>query len=335
MKTNLLLCTIALVSLIAAPLAAAGTMTLASNGDLYKAWVGDEGLVLTRSGADDTTEEWVVPQTAGVPLSNVQVVLDEPTGSAYLVWQAHQDLDASVRLVHLGRDGLWSGPYLLSGGQGNGTGAMHPTVLRHVAHDTVITDDGATVEVETTFLHVAWWETTYSSDHGIGVLHSIPLDDFGAPMLDAQPAVELSDLLSYGISCSDLPNADMLTYPRLFLDLETNSPHLFVTDFANCVLPILELSYEIEEILDGAEKRRRHIGILHVGSTLAFPPSVPLGQAKLEVGRSLTVAFHWDVDGGVAWILMDPDGWGDTNVLETGVDLSHEQAVELIRKLVR
>jgi hypothetical protein len=335
MRRPLLLCTLAAIIAAAAPLAAAGSMTLASNGDLYKAWASDDGLMLTRSGADDTTDEWLVPGTQGVSVSHIQVLLDEPTGSAYVVFQTNLDLDGSVLLTHLNGMKVWSGPYRLDGGHGDGVGAVHPVALIHDAESQITEDDGSVTSLETTFLHISWWQKSYYSQHGIAILQSIPLDADGTPDTFAQTPVELGALLNYGISCANLPNADMLTYPRLFLDMETNSPHVFVTDFATCLLPMMELVYDIEEVLDGVEKRRRLISVLRTDSTLAIPPTVPLGNAKLEVGRSLTVAFHWDVDGGVAWVLMDRDGWSDTKVLETGEDLSHEQAVTLIRKLVQ
>jgi hypothetical protein len=335
MRRPLLLCVIAVACLSAAPLAAAGPMTLASNGDLYKAWIGDDGLMLTRSGADDTTEEWLVPGSQGVDVSHIQVLLDENTGSCYVIYQSGRELDATVKLAHLNDLGVWSEATHLSGGHGDGLGAVHPVALTHVAEHEIIEDDGTTSTLRTTFLHVAWWEKSYYAEFGVAVLTSIPLDETGHPDFAAQTSMELGDLLDYGISCSSLPNADMLTYPRLFLDLETSTPHVFVTDFATCLLPMIQLGYDIEEILDGTEKRRRHITVFRTGTMMAFPPEVPLGAAKLEVGRSLTVAFHWDVDDGVAWVLMDRNGWSDTKLLATGEDLSHEQAVTLIRKLVR
>ena len=81
---------ILLVGIAAA--AAAGDMTLTRHGDLYSVTPSDDGLVLTHRLADGTVASSLIPQTAGLVTSSVQVGVDELTGSVFVTWQVGEDL---------------------------------------------------------------------------------------------------------------------------------------------------------------------------------------------------------------------------------------------------
>ena len=68
------------------------------------------------------------------------------------------------------------------------------------------------------------------------------------------------------------------------------------------------------------------------GVTIA--PDIRLAQASLEVGSGLTIVTYWDVEGAIEYITMDLDGWSAVMTLQVGETMSHEQGVELIRRLV-
>ncbi|HSO22537.1 MAG TPA: hypothetical protein VLT81_06500, partial [Chondromyces sp.] len=62
----------------------------------------------------------------------------------------------------------------------------------------------------------------------------------------------------------------------------------------------------------------------------------PLGRTKIQVGRGLDIFLHWDGDAGdrLHYLELDPEGASTIKSLPLGEDLSHEQAVELIRGLI-
>ena len=69
------------------------------------------------------------------------------------------------------------------------------------------------------------------------------------------------------------------------------------------------------------------------------PAELPLATASVEVGHGLDLVLHWDTvtDTGtsVDYLQFDPNGLHEVQSLPLGESLNHEQAVQLIRGLLR
>lgn len=322
---------IAVLLVGAAAAAVAGDMTLTRAGEFYRVVPTEDGLVLAQRLADGTVVESLIPQTTGIAAASVQVGVDELTGTVFVIWETGEGLEAQIDIAWL-VDGTWSGPFVLAGA--DGTAAHNPELLvdRVV---TVVEDEGEPVEVATTFLHVVWWSFVDTEDNGSAYLASIPLDDAGHPNFDLVVPLALEDLLPFGVGCEGIEDAAGLAYPKVFTDPQSGAPHVFATDFANCVFQILSLNYEVVEEWVGETKRRRHIVLLGNESMIALNPDMVLASAKVEVGHGLDVLMYWEVEGAVAYVQLDEDGIPPVQTLTAGDDLTMEQAEEMVRSLVR
>jgi hypothetical protein len=260
----------------------------------------------------------------------VQVGVDELTGSVFVTWQVGENLDASVELAWL-VDDVWTGPYTVAGA--DGTAAERPELAVDRV-TTVVDDDGEPVTVTTTFVHMAWWSYVETRDDGSAYLASLRLDAAGSLDISQFEPVALSDLLPYGIGCDGIQNAEGLAHPKIFTDPQTGSPHIFATDFSNCVFQILRMHYDVIEEWVGDTKRRRHVVVLGHASMIAANPEMVLKSAKVEVGHGLDLVMYWDIEGAVAYVQLDENGVPPMQTLEYGDALTHEQAVEMVRGLV-
>jgi hypothetical protein len=318
---------------VAGSAGAAGPMALTRAGDLYNAAVGHNQVVVTARYADGTVSDLVVPQSAFAVPDSLQVGVDENTGAVHVLWQRQTGMDARLRLASY-IDGTWIGPTTFAGY--DGTAAFNPQMLidRVV---TTITDEGEegedpTVEdVATTFLHLAWWSQAAKDDPGMAKYAAVRIDEqTGEPQFWDMTPIELVDLLPFGIVCFDLNAGDNLKHPKLFVDPQTGNPHIFATDIANCHFQILEAANEVEVV----DKRRRQIIILRQAKMIALRPTLPLATGRLEVGNGLKLLMHWDgEDDTLNYVELDPEGISATKTLKLSSDLSHEQAVGLIREL--
>ncbi|MCK5378794.1 MAG: hypothetical protein KAJ78_05285 [Acidobacteria bacterium] len=327
---------LALVVLVgSAGFAQADPMVLTTQGHLYKVWLADEGLVLNHSGPDIDTEEAVIPQTAGLQLDGVILVVDEATATPLILWTDSLDGLSSVHLAAL-VDGAWYGPTVLGGEDGTTLSNTH--ALIHTISTVIEGDDGSEPEIlETTFLHTVWWRHDDVTALGHAVYFPIPLDSNGMPLLDEAEAHHLENLLPFGFGCDNNPDVEGLTSARFFIGAG-GLPQLFTPDFADCVFHLLGIDYEIEEIdppgTDG--KRRRQIAVFNTGEVMmAIPPDISLETSKMFLGRDNSVLIYWDTEDAVEWILSGTEGWTDTKSLLLGDDIDHEQAVELLRQLAR
>lgn len=314
-----------------AGLAHAGPMVLTSDGHLYKVWVADEGLVLSHSGPGIDAEDTLVPQTAGLGLDGVVLVIDEATTTPFILWTDALDGLSSVRLAAL-VDEAWFGPVVLGGE--DGTSITNPDALLHTVRTVIETDDMEPEVLETTFLHTVWWRHDNVTSLGHAVYLPIPLDIDGFPLLNDAQAFELENLLPFGFGCDDNPDVTGLTSARFFIG-DGGLPQLFTPDFADCLFQLLGIDYEIEEteMADGT-KRRRQIAVFNTGEVMmAIPPDINLQASKMFLGHDNSVLIYWDAEDSVEWILSDTEGWTTINTLPLGDDINHEQAVELLRKL--
>ena len=310
--------------------AAAGDMVLTRNGELYRVFPSNDGLVVSHRLTDGTVSEYLIPQTAGINASSMQVGVDELTGALFVAWQKGDDLDAVVEIAWLA-DQWWIGPYIMAGA--DGTVAENPQMMldRIV---TVVEDEGESIEIATTFLHLVWWSYVDNRDDGSAYLASIPLDESGNPQIDAFQPIALSDLLPYGVGCESIEGAVGLAHPKVFVDPQSGAPHIFATDFSNCLFQILSIEYDVIEETVGETKRRRHIVLLGQASMIAANPDVILSTAKVEVGHGLDVVMYWDIEEAVAYVQLDENGVPPVQSLAYGDGLTHEEAIEMVRSLV-
>ncbi len=334
-----------LIAVIALGLAgiagAAGPRTLTRSGDLYSVAEVDNQAVVTVRFADGEVSELAVPQSAGIENGSLQVGVDPATGALYVLWQKRSGLDARIRLATF-VDGAWFGPITVAGNDGSAAESPEMLVHRSVTtysefdeHDLGVAP--TTVELATTFIHLAWWSRSSSDDIGTGTYMALPTDDDGLPVPRNAQVVPLMDFLPYGIACFDIVGAAGLTHPKLLIDPETGNPHVFAPDFGDCIFQIIELQAEVVPDETAPAKRRRQIIILRNPSMIALRPDVPLSTTKMEVGRNLDLILHWDSDAGdrLNYLELDPDGLSEIKSLPLDDTLNHEQAVDLIRNLVK
>lgn len=320
---------------------ATGPRTLTRTGDLYTVATVDNQAVVTVRHADGTVSELQVPQAVGVEASSLQVGVDPATGALFALWQKRSDMEARLRIATY-VDGTWLGPVTVAGN--DGTAASNPQMLVQRAVSTYFeepeTDEEAEeepvpVELATTFIHLVWWSRVSDEDVGTAQYMALPVGDDGVPLhRDAGP-VALVDFLPYGIACFDIAGSDELKHPKLLVDPVTGNPHVFATDFGDCLFQIIELQAETVADDEAPGKRRRQIIILRNPSMIALRPDVPLARTKVEVGRSLDFYLHWDGDDGerVHYLQLDPEGTSTIKSLPLDDTLTHEQAIELIRGL--
>jgi hypothetical protein len=82
-------------------------------------------------------------------------------------------------------------------------------------------------------------------------------DETGLADLAAYDPVVLSGLLPYGLPCDGIEDASALAAPKLFSDPQSGFPHLFASDFAECLFYVLQIGHDV--IVDPVTERRRHI----------------------------------------------------------------------------
>jgi hypothetical protein len=326
----------ALVMLAMAAVGAAGDMTLTRAGNLYRIAPTDDGLVITGTLADGTAVVLTVPQTAGTATSARSLAVDPVSGALFVIWQQGEGTSAEVLFAsYVGQS--WTGPVVLAE-----SAASHPQMMLFRAVDVVNVegDDGqiTQVEVATSFLHIAWWSYDESVNDGAAVYLPAPIDDAtGLADLTAYDPVVLSDLLPYGLPCDGIEDASALAAPKLFSDPQSGFPHLFATDFAECLFYVLQIGHDV--IVDPVTERRRHTIILREGGTYVVAEELPLATASVEVGHGLSLVLHWDTvtDTGtsVDYLQFDPNGLHEVQSLSLGESLNHEHAVQLIRGLLR
>jgi len=92
-------------------------------------------------------------------------------------------------------------------------------------------------------------------------------------------------------------------------------------------------------IVDPITERRRHTIILREGGTYLVDADLPLQESSVEVGHGLSLILHWDTEtdagASVDYMQFDPTGMSEIKSVPLGDDLDHEQAVQLIRDLLR
>ena len=325
-----------ILALAVAATAVAGDMTLTRLGTFYQAVREDAGIIVTERHADGTSRGLLVPATAGIEAESIQVAADGASDVLFVLWQVGAETDARIDLAVFSGE-VWYGPYTIAGG--DGTGARNPEMLLHratVAADWV-DDDGnpVTEQVDVLTLHLAWWQQSYAGYPGVAVYASLPVDADGVPAFDQLDPLPLADLLPYGVNCHGLDDATKLTWPRLFVDPQSGSPHVMATDLGNCLIQILELETTLDDQPDVEPKRRRTVVVFRQQEMLGINPDLPLADADVVVGHDLQVVLYWDAYQAVDYIRLENQLWSPIRSLELSADVDHETAVKLIRELVR
>ncbi len=317
----------------AAGWAAPENMVLGRDGALYKLEATQQGLQLSVQPTEGVGQISFVPQTIGDDIEQVNLGVDEATGSVIALWQENLGGDMSrIQLATLS-GGAWFGPVTIAGD--DGVRASNPALL--VQRTSTTTEDGETVA--TTIVHMAWWRDELAEDGGFAVYGAVPLNDDGTPALDGLQTVDLHDFLPYAIGCDiSTENRPALVHPTFFVDPATGDPHVLFVDLEDCLFEIQQLEAELEPVPDDEPvtgQRRRHVVVFGVRKDIVLPPVLNLAGASFEVGHGMTVVGYWDVAGGIDYIRMDDTGWSEVRTLSLGSGLGHEQAVQLIRRLAR
>lgn len=311
--------------------ATASDMALTRNGDFYRVAPTDEGLVVSHRASDGAVADYLIPQTSGIAATSLQVGVDELTGAVLVAWRQGDESNNSIEIAWLA-DEWWVGPYTIAGRDGSTVENLEMILDRVV---NVVEEDGESIEVATSFLHLVWWSSTEDRNDGSAYLASVELDDQGNPQIDAFEPIALSDLLPYGIGCEGIDDTEGLAHPKVFIDPQSGAPHIFATDFSNCVFQILKLDYEVVEEWIGEIKRRRHVVILGRSSMIAANPEIILSTAKVEVGHGLDLVMYWDTESAIEYVQLDENGVPPVKSLPFGDGaLTHREAVEMVRSLV-
>ncbi len=313
--------------------AAPRNMALGRDGTLYRLEVTQQGLQLTVQPTEGVGRVLFVPQTIGDDMEQVNLELDEATGSVIALWQENLgDQMSRIELATLS-DGTWFGPVTIAGD--DGVPASNPALLVQRASTT--TEDGETIA--TTLVHMAWWRNEPAEDGGYAVYASLPLNEDGTPALDGLSTVDLHDFLPYAIGCDiATENRPVLAHPSFFVDPATGDPHVLFVDLDDCLFEIQQLEAVLEPVPEDepvTSQRRRHVVVFGVRKDIVLPPVLNLAGASFEVGHGMTVVGYWDVSGGIDYIRMDDTGWSEVRTLPLSSGLTHEQAVQLIRRLAR
>ena len=316
---------------------AAGPIALTSAGDLYSVSTRDNQVVVTARYADGEVSELLIPQSAAAIEDSLQVGVDEETGALYVLWQKLTGMDARLRIATY-VDDTWVGPTTFAGN--DGTAAFNPQFMVHHAtsqfvDETVDGEEPVVTEFNSTFVHIVWWNQLSEDDPGVAQYASLPVSDAGILQFSKMERVALTDFLPYGIVCFEIDGGDNLKHPKLLMDPKTGNPHIFATDFANCVFQIFELRPVVVDDEEVQTKRRRQIIILRSPSTIALRHDLPLARTKLEVGSGLNLIIHWDGDleGSLHYLELDEEGLSEIKTLMLDELVSHEKAVDLIRDL--
>ncbi len=318
-----------------AGLSQAGPMVLTSQGDIYKVWVGGEGLVLSHSSLGNDTEDTLIPETAGLDLDGVELVVEERTSTPFILWTRISNGLSSVLLSAL-VEGTWFGPSVIGGG--DGVIVSNPRALLHT-YQTVLEEEGNLVpeSLETTFLHTVWWHNDTESPAGFAVYFPIPLAPDGMPLIDQATAYDLNNLLPFGVACNYQSDIVSMASPRFFIGPD-GLPQLFTPDFDDCLFALLDIDYETEEldVPDAYGKRRRSIAVFRTTNvTMAVPPDIDLESSKMLLRKDNSVLIFWDGNNGIKWIISGAEGWTDIHTLAIDNEMSHEQAVDLLIALAR
>jgi hypothetical protein len=123
----------------------------------------------------------------------------------------------------------------------------------------------------------------------------------------------------------------------LFVDPQSGDPHVIFSDIGECLFIIRQLRPVLERLPEDdydivTDQRRRHVVIIDRETNRGINPNLQLANAQFDVGHGMSIIIHWDEGDAVSYVGLDDTGWSDIKVLPLYDDLTHETAVELIRR---
>jgi len=316
--------------------ASAGTpnIALGPDGALYRLDTVDGQLVLTVERSEEEIDVVPVPQTTGIEAAELLLDIDPATGTLVAAWEETLSEDLAQIALATWKDGTWYGPVIVAGGTGEV--AVHPSLLIHDTKLTMTDEDGNTVlaGIESR-IHMAWWQDPDAEDGGSAYYATTILDENGVPEMESWAPVSMGSLAPWGSGCSLGDNVPGLTYPRLFVDVQSGDPHLIFTDLPSCMFGIVRLLGEPEEGEDDTvtSQRRRNVIVFGLQKMVFIEPGLPLNNTDFEVGHNLSIVLYWVDDDAVNYITLDEDSWSEIKSLRLGDHLSREDAVNLVRGL--
>ncbi len=330
MKTRVYISLLACLALAFSAVAEVTDLALDKSGTLYSLTPEDDTLVLTIKQPDSAATVVTVPQTYADEIVSPLVTYDEFTGTVVMAWQENNYQPESKVMLATYQDGTWFGPAKIAGDPS--FWATNPTLMVDRVVTVVEDEDGEEEKTVNDYIHLGWWDGENDHDGGYAIVTSIPLVD-GVPVLADRVTQTLRDLIPFGIACN-IGSDTSLNQPRLFLDPQTGTVHIFFVDVVDCRFGISQFQVEISEDDEQGLKRRRCISTWRVRYEMAVKPMVAMANSKFNVGHNMSVVMYWDDEDAVAYATLNPnDGWSDVKSLQVGELLDHEQAVDLIRHL--
>ena len=318
--------------------ATASNIVLDRPGNLYRAVATENGIVVLVTSPDGNSRMETVPGTEAGAFGRVSLAV-EPNGTALVVVWTDRSVPSGDRVeAAVFASDLWYGPYTLGGNDGGV--AVHPSLFLDTIHETA--DDGATSVIP--FVLVAWWQAPNldALAEGHAELASFSLSENGEPLMDELAVEPLQTDTPWGVTCEASSHADSLTYPYLFKDPQSGDPHVMFVDFTDCLFSIRQITIEPENSEGGDDpdddvtaQRRRHVVVFGRSEVIAIPTRVSFENASFEVGHDLSIVGYWDGEDGIEYVRMDENGWSETRTLPVDGGLTHEQAVDLIRRLAQ
>ncbi len=328
MKTRALV-TAAMILLIATAASAASVhdLTLGTDGKVYRLLPFQDELALSVTSSTHSFKIIPVPDTYGIAASKPQLAFDGAGNTLVLVWQEKSYWSQIMLATY--HDGRWFGPIAIAGTPGGPV--SNPALL--VEQVSSVAEDGTTVS--TTLVHVAWWVTSTDTTSSFAAYANVALDADGIPDLETLDTRPLTGDLGVGVVCGAAMQNGALAQPVLFPYGPDGTPHVMFFDPSSCSLHIVELDAVLADDPDATSQRRRHVIVFGVRNDLGLPVELLPASTQYEVGVELSVIGYWDVDDGIEYLQLGENGWSEARVLPLGNGISHEQGVELLRKLVQ
>lgn len=304
-------------------------LLLERDGSLYRLATVDDQLNVEISTPDGATSTIIVPNTQGLPVARPRLAIVPGTGTLIAAWEESYESGWSQIMLASYHAGSWWGPVRIAGAAG--LPARNPSLMVHTA--TSIVEDGS--EITTTFIDLAWWVGGSGGDDTHAEYGSLVLGDDGFPDLESLDLRPLRGMLGFGVVCGSTSPDAAVAQPMLFRDIDHHLPHVLFFDTGSCSFHIIELDSVLDDTPDAISQRRRHVIVFGAQLDMGLPSHIPPVGTEFVVGQNLRLAAYWDVDGGVSYLNVDEGGWSETRTLATGPNLSHEEAVDLIRSLTR
>lgn len=323
---------------------AAAPYALDQQGRLWKAASAREGLVLTAELNGQEVVRSVVPYVVGIAGSEdraIQVAADELTGKVAVVWQRHFADGYAQIMLAIWQDGNWERVEALSGDLSldprnpqSRLSKVETTVLEPVEGG----EEPAPVTYRDSFLHVAWWEGSGATQHGVFALLRLTTAADDASSLTI---TDLDSLIPVGTGCSVAPPQEVLEHPLFASVSAKDRAFVFFGSRKMCLLHLAEVSFALEPPpatdpgLTIRIQRRRHMPIFGVRRIFQVPEAMDLTGARILVGATLQPVAYKVQGDKILYVTARPGGWDPVRTLPVRDGLAMDQAIPLVEELAR